>query len=132
MTPLRATLSFILGFGGLFCLSAAFADDKPADLVLLGGKIVTMDPKRPTAEAVAVRGDRIVAVGSDKDVAGLIGKDTRVIKLEGRTAIPGVIEGHGHFVGLGQSKVMLDLAKAKSWDEIVKQVEESVRKAAPG
>ncbi len=105
---------------------------EPADLVLLGGKVVTMDPKLPVAQALAARGDRILAVGTDKDVTRLIGKDTRVIRLNGRLAVPGFIEGHGHFVSLGHAKQMLDLSKAKTWDEIVTQVEAAARKAAPG
>jgi predicted amidohydrolase YtcJ len=109
----------------------ALAQDK-ADLVLLGGTVVTVDPQRPVAEALAVRGDRIVAVGSDKDVSGMIGDGTKVIRLQGRFAMPGFIEGHGHFVGLGNSKMMLDLRGAKSWDDIVRQVEAAAKTAAPG
>jgi predicted amidohydrolase YtcJ len=111
---------------------AVLADEKKADLVLLGGKVVTVDPRRPTAEAVAVRGGRIVAVGSDKEVSPFVGDGTKVLRLEGNMVMPGFIEGHGHFVGLGQSMMMLDLRKAKSWDEIVKQVEAAARDAAPG
>jgi predicted amidohydrolase YtcJ/poly(3-hydroxybutyrate) depolymerase len=114
----------------LFALETAV--QQKADLVLLGGKVVTVDPKRPTAEAIAVSGDKILAVGSDKEISALIGDKTRVIRLQGRLAIPGFIEGHGHFLGLGQSKMMLDLRHAKSWEEIVKQVEAAVRKAPPG
>src|SRR5262245_39951196 len=117
---------------GLLVPGPSPADEKKADLVLLGGKVVTVDPKRPTAEAVAVRGDRIAAVGSDREVSGLIGEGTRVVRLQGKLLIPGFIEGHGHFVGLGQSKMMLDLTGAKTWDDIVKQVEAAVRGAAPG
>src|SRR4051794_19785326 len=99
----------------LFALvtGAAPAQEK-ADLVLLGGKVATVDPKRPTAEAVAVRGDRILAVGSNQEIKRLVGDATRVIRLDGRFVMPGFIEGHGHYVSLGQSKMMLDLTKAKS------------------
>jgi predicted amidohydrolase YtcJ len=107
-------------------------DEKKADLLLLGGKVVTMDPQRPAAEAVAVRGDRILAVGTEKEVSALAGEGTRVIRLEGRLVIPGFIEGHGHFLSLGQSLLMLDHRKAKSWDEIVRQVRDAARSAAPG
>ncbi len=103
-----------------------------ADLVLLGSKVATVDPKRPTAEALAVRGDKIVAVGSDKEIGALVGDATRVLRLQGRLAIPGFIEGHGHFLGLGQAKMMLDLRAAKSWEEIVKQVEAAAQNAKPG
>src|SRR5206468_1327236 len=63
--------------------------------------------------------DRIIAVGSAADVQSLIAPKTRVIELAGRTAMPGFIEGHGHFLGLGDSKRKLDLSRAASWDEIV-------------
>ena len=60
--------------------------EKPADLALLHGHVVTLDPARPRAEAIAVRGERIVAVGTDEDVARLVGPATRVIDLAGRLA----------------------------------------------
>ena len=104
----------------------------PADLVLVNGKVVTMDAARPQAQAVAVRGDRIVAVGSDAEVRRLVGPTTQVVDLAGRLAMPGFIEGHGHFTGLGQSKLSLDLTTARSWEDIVALVAEAARKAAPG
>jgi predicted amidohydrolase YtcJ len=105
---------------------------KSADLVLLGGKIVTVDDRRPRAEALAVRGDRIIAVGDDPDVRHLIGDDTRVIDLAGRLAIPGLIEGHGHFVSLGRSKMILDLSGVRNFDQIVRLVRQAACKAAVG
>jgi predicted amidohydrolase YtcJ len=121
----------VLAFVLVVTPQPAPAQDK-ADLVLLGGTVVTVDPQRPVAEALAVRGDRIVAVGSDKDVSPMIGDGTKVIRLQGRFAMPGFIEGHGHFVGLGNSKMMLDLRGAYSWDDIVRQVEAAVKTTAPG
>ncbi len=116
---------------GLAATSPA-ADEQKADLVLLGGKVVTVDPKKPATEAVAMRGDRIIAVGSDKEISTHVGDGTKVIRLNGRLAIPGFIEGHGHFIGLGESLMTLDVRKAKSWEEIVKQVEQSVKDAPAG
>jgi predicted amidohydrolase YtcJ len=103
-----------------------------ADLVLLGGKIVTVDPKKPEAEALAARAGRIVAVGSDAEITAHIGDGTKVIRLNGKFAIPGFIEGHGHFTSLGQSKMMLDLRAAKSWKDIVSQVDSAAKAAKPG
>jgi len=123
----RYFLSFVLSLIPSFAPAA-----DPADLVLLGGKVVTVDPNKPAAQAVAMRGDRIVAVGEDREITPLIGDSTKVIRLQGKLVIPGFIEGHGHFVGLGQSKMMLDLRAAKSWDDIIKQVEAPVRTAKPG
>ena len=104
----------------------------PADLVLVNGRVVTMDPARPEARAVAVRGDRIVIVGSDAEVRRLVGPATQVVDLAGRLAMPGFIEGHGHFTGLGQAKLSLDLTTARSWDDIVAMVAAAARSARPG
>jgi predicted amidohydrolase YtcJ len=104
----------------------------PADLVLRGGRIVTVDDARPEATALAVRGDHIALVGTDADVASSIGPSTRVIDLEGKLAIPGFIEGHGHFLGLGEFRTELDLTRAESWEAIVQSVAEAAKSAAPG
>jgi predicted amidohydrolase YtcJ len=105
---------------------------EPATLVLRGGKIVTVDEARPEAQAMAVRGDRIVALGTNEEIAAYVGPATEVIELEGRMAMPGFIEGHGHFSGLGQSLMNLDLLDVESWDEIVTMVGNAARDAAPG
>ncbi len=105
---------------------------EPADLVLRGGKVVTLEESRPEAQAVAIKGERIVAVGSDEEIQPYIGTATQVVDLEGRLAIPGFIEGHGHFTGIGQARLTLDLRDAKSWDEIVAMVAEAAKKARPG
>ncbi|HEY8468488.1 MAG TPA: amidohydrolase family protein [Longimicrobiales bacterium] len=104
----------------------------PADLVLTNGKVVTVDSLRPEAEAVAIAGDRIVAVGTSEEIARYIGENTQVIDLEGRLAVPGFIEGHGHFMGLGQARMVLDLARAGTWEEIVAMVAAAAEKAEPG
>jgi hypothetical protein len=98
------------------------ADVLPADLVLRGGNIVTMEEQLPRAEAVAIRGDRIAAVGTSEQIAAHVGPRTRVIELEGRLVVPGFIEGHGHFLSLGFQKLKLDLSEATSWDEVVARV----------
>ena len=104
-----------------------------ADLVIRGGKVITLDETQPEAEAIAIRGNRILAVGSSQAVAPLVGSGTKVIELEpGQTVIPGLIEGHGHYLGLGQSLMMLNLAKARTWEEIVTQVEVAARVTPPG
>jgi predicted amidohydrolase YtcJ len=105
---------------------------EPADLVLRGGRIVTVDEARPEAQALAVRGYEIVAVGSDREIGAYVGPQTRVIELAGRLAVPGLIEGHAHFMGLGWSKRVLDLTRASTWDEIIAQVGAAARKAKPG
>src|SRR5947209_2861743 len=112
--------------------TAAAAQQRGADLILLHGEVVTVDAQRPRAQAIAVRGDRILTLGSDAEIQKLAGPGTKVIDLRGRLTIPGFIEGHGHFMGLGESKMQLDLTKATSWDDIVAQVGDAARKAKPG
>ena len=116
---------------GILLLVAACAP-QPADLVLRNGKIVTVDPERPEAQAVAISGYTIAAVGTTDEIARYVGPNTQVIDLEGRLAIPGFIEGHGHYMGLGESKMQLDLTTAKNWDDIVAMVAEAARQARPG
>jgi predicted amidohydrolase YtcJ len=105
---------------------------EPADLVITNGKIVTMDEAKPEAAALAARGGTIAAVGTAAEIKKYIGPSTEVIDLQGRLATPGLIDAHLHFTGIGQSKLSLDLTKAKSWDEIVAMVAEAAKKAKPG
>lgn len=110
-------------------------DGKSADLALVNGKIVTVDRDVPRAEAVAIRGSRILAVGDNDAVRKLAGDRSRVIDLGGRLAVPGFIEGHGHFIALGRTKLELDLSTCKTWDEAVARVAESaadVKRYPPG
>jgi len=114
------------------CAAMPPPDAALADLVLHGGRVVTVDPALGDASALAVAGDRIVAVGSYDDVADLVGADTRVIDLDGMLAVPGFIEGHGHFTGIGEARQILDLRGARTWDEVVAQVAAAVGEAEPG
>jgi predicted amidohydrolase YtcJ len=96
--------------------------EEAADLVLRNGRIVTVDDALPEAQAVAIRGHTIIAVGSDAEIGRFVGRRTEVIDLGGRLAIPGFIEGHGPFMGLGQAKLNLDLMNVRNWDEVVGMV----------
>jgi len=108
------------------------AQDRPADLVLIGGRLTTLDDSSRVATALAVRGDRIVAVGDDGDIRRFVGPATRVMELHGRLVIPGFIEGHGHFLSLGESKQKLDLTRTKSWEEVVALVAATARNTPAG
>ena len=105
---------------------------RPADLVIRGGTIVTVDDARPEAAAMAVIGDTIVALGSDPDIQRYVGPATRVIDLKGALATPGFIDAHVHFTGVGEAARNLKLATARNWDDIVRMVGEAARKARPG
>ena len=129
MKPWTANWILVLG---VVCPVSSSLSDEPADLVVLGAKVVTLDPRQPHAEAVAARDERIVAVGSNDDMGPLIGPQTQALRLTGQMVIPGFIEGHGHFVGLGQAQMMLDLRTAETWDDIVQQVRQAVSTAQAG
>ena len=90
----RAELIFLLIVFTLF--QSGCKTDQPADLILINGKIITVDNKFSIAEAVAITGDRIVSVGTSKKIKKLSGDNTRVIDLGGKTVIPGLIESHVH------------------------------------
>ncbi|MEW6320857.1 MAG: amidohydrolase [Acidobacteriota bacterium] len=105
---------------------------EPASLVLRNGKVVTVDEQKPEAQAVAVRGTSIVAVGTNEEIQPYIGPATEVVDLGGQLAIPGFVESHGHFMGLGQSRMSLDLMDVKDFDEIISMVEAAVKQAKPG
>jgi hypothetical protein len=117
---------------GLHSVPAQAPAADPADTILVDGRVITMDPARPHAEAVAVRGGRIAAVGSTTDVARLKGDRTRVVDLRGRTVIPGLVDGHLHFAGLGTGGQTLDLGEAKSEDEAVTLVRRVALRMKPG
>lgn len=108
------------------------AAQAPPDHILVNGRIVTADNARPEAEAIAMRGETIVALGTTAEMKALAGTGTRVVDLEGRLAIPGFIEGHGHFTGLGSGLMNLNLMPSKSWDEILTEVAAAVETAKPG
>ena len=103
-----------------------------ADTILINGNIYTVDEQQPRVAALAIKKDRILKVGSIADIEALKDENTKVIDLKGQFAMPGFIEGHGHFSGLGSSLMNLNFLKSRSWATIVKQVEEAVKKAQPG
>ena len=82
----------------LFSLIGCTAPEEAADTVYTGGSILTMNDEQPTAEAVAVKNGRIIAVGSAEDIAPHRGTDTEVFELDGRTLLPGFVDSHGHVV----------------------------------
>lgn len=110
----------------------AFSAAETADLVFKHGTVITMAAAQPKAEVLAVKAGRVLAVGSSADMMRYIGKGTRVIDLKGMTAVPGFIEGHGHFMERGRTLTELDLTQAKTWDDIEAQVTAAVTKAQLG
>jgi predicted amidohydrolase YtcJ len=125
-------LSFFLLLAlGTSC-SQSLSVDQFADTLIINGNIYTVDTLLPGAEAVALRGGRIIDVGSTADLMVLRGDSTEVIDLQGRFMMPGFIEGHGHFSGLGYSLINLNFLHTSSWEEIVQMVAEAAAQAEPG
>lgn len=103
-----------------------------ADRVLTNGIVITVDKTLPEAQAIALKDGRILALGSSEEIAQFVSPETDVIDLNGRVALPGFIEGHGHFLSLGESLMNLDLVPTSSFDEIVAMVAEAASAAQPG
>lgn len=101
-------------------------------MVVRGGTIATMDDATPSVAALAVRGDRIVALGSNDDIAPFVGPATEIVELAGGFAMPGFIESHAHFRGIGDARLQLNLTRAESWDEIVDMVAKAAASAPKG
>ena len=95
------------------------SDTEAADLVLTGGHVHTVDLTRPRAEAVAVRGERIVAIGSAGEVAGRIGPRTRVVDLAGRLLLPGFQDAHIHPISGGVDRLQCDVRESRGRDGVL-------------
>ncbi|MBT8397233.1 MAG: amidohydrolase, partial [Gemmatimonadetes bacterium] len=123
-------------FGGclLFAVLAACGEESaPADLVIMGGRVLTLDETVPEGQAIAVQGNTILAVGTMEEVQRLVGGGTTVIELSPENLVlPGLIDAHGHYMSLGESLMQLDLRSPRTWDEIVALVEDAVAGAQPG
>ncbi len=126
----RVPIALVLA---LTALAAACSrpEGPPADLILHGGVVWTADAARPRAQAVAVGGDRFVAVGSDREVLALAGEGTRVIDLEGRFAVPGFNDNHVHLASAARF-LEFNIMATGSQDEFVARVQEVVADLAPG
>jgi len=103
-------------------LLAATPAEPPADLVVVSARIWTGDPKNPEAEALAVRGDRIIAVGLDKDVAAWKGPKTVVVDGKWRRVVPGFIDCHTHMTSGGFDLLALDLRNSPSPEDFTREI----------
>lgn len=119
-------------FWVFLAVAAGCARRENADLIIHGGTIYTMDVRQPVVEAVAVRGTKILFAGRLSGAEAYRAKQTQSMDLEGKTLTPGLIEGHGHILGLGYNEMNLDLLHTTSFEEIVEKVREAAAKARPG
>src|SRR5579872_5980861 len=109
------------------------AQSKPAaDLIITNAKIWTVDPSLPTAQAVAVLGDRIVAVGSDTDVSAWRGPRTHVIDARGKLLLPGFNDAHVHFVSGGRQLDAIQLNDAVTPQEFARRIGERAKVTPKG
>jgi predicted amidohydrolase YtcJ len=130
MESIRQFLPLIFCF---FLITMASAQSKPsADLIIKNAKIWTVDPARPTAQAVAVLNDRIVAVGSNSDVEILRGPETNVMDAGGKLLLPGFNDAHVHFISGGLQLDSVQLNDVTSVDELVRRVAEQAKKTPKG
>src|SRR5262245_9344314 len=126
MTPRDILLSRLCVATLLFAVQPARAADAPADVVVTGGRVYTLEPAQPWAEAVAVRGDRIVKVGTRDEVRKLVREGrTKVLELEGRLVLPGFIDNHTHFASAGRLLLGLNLLEVDEPVEFKRKVGEA-------
>ncbi|MGA2386517.1 MAG: amidohydrolase [Candidatus Bathyarchaeia archaeon] len=103
-----------------------------ADLALINANVRTMNPRKPDAQAVAIKKNRIVKVGTNQEITALIGKGTRVISLNGKTVIPGLIDTHIHVADFGRCLLWLDLTSADSIKELQRMISEKAKQTPSG
>src|SRR5437870_480224 len=116
-----------------FCLTPSFLPPaEPADVVFVNANVYTVNEKQPRAEAIAVKGDRIVFVGSNANAKRFQDAHTRVVDLHGGTVVPGMTDAHYHFLGVGQREMNLNLEGITNLEDFLAKVKERVDKAKPG
>jgi len=103
-----------------------------ADLVLIGGKVLTMNLSQPYAEAIAIKNDKIVKIGKNGEISRWIGKNTKVINLKKRTVVPGFIDTHVHVADFGRLLTWIDLKDVKSIKEVQRKIRKHAQKIPEG
>lgn len=121
----------LLTFGVLLFLASCKEDDK-ADLIITNANIYAVDTVYTGATAIAIKDGLILQIGSDEDIKLLANEDTKTIDAQGQFIMPGFIEGHGHYSGLGYSLINLNFLTAKSWEDIVASVAKRAQEVKSG
>lgn len=117
---------------GLFLSNCQTTETETADTIIENGNVYTVNEAQPKAQAIAIKGDRILAIGSTEEIASYKGTETKTIDAAGQFVMPGFIEGHGHFAGLGNSLMNLNFLKSKTWEEIITMVGDRAKTAEAG
>jgi predicted amidohydrolase YtcJ len=118
--------------GGVSLTQVPSPPTSPADLVVVNARVYTVDAGRPEAQAVAVRGDRLVVVGTTAEALALRGPKTQVIDAGGRAVIPGLHDAHGHVLGLGEGLQNVDLRGTTSAQAVVDAIRAKAQQVPPG
>ena len=111
----------------LLCFSCK--TEKETDLIITNAKIYTVNPDQEWASAVSITDGKISAVGSIEEIGD---QAKKVIDAKGKFMMPGFIEGHGHFSGMGEMLINVNLLQSKSWEQIIDQVAEKSKTVKPG
>ena len=128
----------LLGYGASAIGMAGFgvrplmASAQPADLVLRGGRVITVDAAWRIAEAIAVRDGRFASVGTNAEIAGFVGPSTQVIELNGRTVVPGLIDTHLHQILTALNAPAVQLLSARSIADVQKAIAARAAQTPPG
>ena len=104
----------------------------PADIVFKNGNVYTANDKAPQAQAIAVKADRIVFVGTNAAAQRFVGTNTRVVDLQGKTVLPGFTDSHQHLSGVGQREMTLNLEGTTSLEDFLAKVKARVDQTKPG
>jgi predicted amidohydrolase YtcJ len=128
---MRIILALLFSLVALSLVSSE-TQQQPADLIFRNGNIYTVNERSPRAEAIAIRGDRIIFVGSNADAKKYEGRTTRVVDLGGKTVVPGMADAHCHLLGIGQREMTLNLEGTTSLEDFLARVRERVRQAKAG
>ncbi|MCU0411874.1 MAG: amidohydrolase [Bacteroidetes bacterium] len=129
-TPVRLFVAFVVSLIG-WTIYYVMTMSEPADILFINARIHTMDAQMSVADAIAVRGERIVAVGSRSRVEARVDADT-LIDLGGRTVLPGFIDAHGHLLSLGLARMTVDLIGASSEEAAAERVRARVSAVSEG
>lgn len=128
-------MKLLLSVLAVFLFASAPASIQPsqsADLIFTNGNVYTVTEKRSHAQAIAVKGDRIVFVGTNAGAKRFQGKNTRVVDLRGATVVPGLADAHAHFTGVGRREMSLNLEGITTLEDFLAKVKERVDQAKPG
>jgi predicted amidohydrolase YtcJ len=133
---IRLTALAVLGtgmwFAGAAHAEAQQGDFNAPDLVLINGKVLTLDGRSTVTEAVAVRDGKILATGSSASIKSLAGSRTRVLDVSGKTVIPGLIDTHAHFKAAGLSDYVVNMSRAKTVAEALEAIKAFAARKKPG